>query len=485
MGRAFMVAGTGSNSGKTTLVAAMCRYFSRKGLAVAPFKAQNMSLNSFVTKGGEEIAVAQALQARAAGLEPDARMNPVLIKPTGEGSAELILMGRPQGLMGVSEYMPLVRSFFDEACSALESLLADFDLVIVEGAGSYIEPNLLEQDVANAPLAAEFSMPVVLVADVERGGAGAAVAGTEALARPSYSGNLKAFVINKFRGKRSLVEGLVKAIEETTGLECLGVVPHVPGPIGIAEDSLSNSDNLRALSRYRRDSILVACVAIPRMANATDLSPFAFEEEVGFVVSASGHVISRADVVVLPGSRLTVADLAFLREKGIDQAIEQALEDRATVVGICGGYQMLTCQIEDEVESRAGSVEALGLLPGRTRFYPEKRLARHRAATVREGVETEGYEIHRGVVEDGSAEPLFCLASGVAEGQRTDGVWGTMLHGAFEGDEFRAIVLAAAAERKRKPSPRVSPYRERADGLMDDFVGVLEASLDMDRILSL
>jgi len=457
------VAGTGSDAGKSALVAGLCRWLARQGVSVAPFKAQNMSLNSFVTADGAEIGRAQAMQAAAAGIEPTADMNPVLLKPGSDRRSQLVVLGQPEAeadAVGYRAHAPRLRQV---ALASLARLRDRYDVVICEGAGSPAEINLRDTDVANMGLARAAGLPVVVVGDIDRGGVFAAMFGTLALLSPADQALIAGFVINKFRGAPELLDSGLSLLHELTGRPVYGVLPWREGLWLDAEDSLALSRGTQHDPFRMKDPLRVAVVKLPRISNFTDADALAAEPGVLVRFSDDPAELADADLVVLPGSRATVADLAWLRERGLAGAITDRARARRPVLGICGGYQMLAGQIDDPVESRLGRVDGLGLLPVRVVFGPAKRLGRPVGGAL--GAPVAGYEIHHGLAEviDPAAEPFL-------DGCRRDAVWGTSWHGVLENDEFRHAFLAevaALAGRDFTPAPGT------------DFAALRQARLDI------
>jgi cobyric acid synthase CobQ len=464
---ALLVAGTTSDAGKSVLAAGLCRWLHRQGVSVAPFKAQNMSLNSFVTAGGAEIGRAQAMQAAAAGIEPDARMNPVLLKPGASGS-QVVLLGQPDGDVDALSYPSRKPRLLEVALDSLAQLRREFDVVVCEGAGSPAEINLRATDIANMGLARAAGLPVIVVTDIDRGGSFAALYGTVALLEPADQALIAGFVINKFRGARSLLDPGLDMITTLTGRPVLGVLPWAAG-LGLdAEDSLAlDRPRPAAGPPHGPDVLRVSVVRLPRISNFTDLDALAAEPGVLVRLAVRPAELADADLVVLPGSRATVADLDWLREQGLAAAITERAGRGGPVLGICGGYQMLATRIEDAVESRAGTVAGLGLLPATVRFGPAKRLGRPAGSAL--GAPVTGYEIHHGIVTATGGEPFL-------DGCRAGAVWGTSWHGTLENDAFRQAFLAdvaAVAGRAWRPAPGVCFADLRAAQL--DLLGDLVA----------
>ena len=488
---ALLVAGTTSDAGKSLLTAGLCRWLHRQGVSVAPFKAQNMSLNSFVTPDGAEIGRAQAMQAAAAGLEPDARMNPVLLKP-GAAGTQVVVLGQPVGDVDPAAYQQNAARLLDVAVDCLAQLRAEYDVVICEGAGSPAEINLRSTDIANMGLARAAGLPAILVADIDRGGSFAALYGTIALLEPDDQALIAGLVINKFRGDRALLEPGLGMIRGRTGRPVLGVVPWTPGLWLDAEDSLALDSRAGAAPAgppLGHDVLRVSVVRLPRISNFTDIDALAAEPGVLVRMAATAAELADADLVILPGTRSTVADLGFLRERGIDVAIAARARAGRPVLGICGGYQMLAEQICDEVESDAGTVTGLGLLPASVTFRTSKTLGRPSGTAY--GVAVTGYEIHHGVVtltgradsgraDSGRAEPFL-------DGCRAGSVWGTSWHGALENDQFRRAFLtdvAAAAGRDFKPAPDTD-FAALREATLDRFGDLVADHLDTDAIVRL
>ncbi len=438
--RALLVVGTSSGVGKSVVVAGLCRCLAREGVRVAPFKAQNMSLNSYVTRAGEEIGRAQAAQARACYIEPEAVMGPVLLKPGSGGTAQLIVLGRAVGEHEAGRYRADVQGgLLGVVTAAFADLASRFDVVICEGAGSPAEINLRGSDIVNMGFARAAGIAAVLVGDIDPGGVFASLVGTLAVLSPADQELIAGFVVNKFRGDRALLEPGLAMLEELTGRPTLGVLPFVAG-IGLdAEDSVDRALLVSGGPPVGDDVLRVHVVALPRMSNHTDVDALAIEPGVVVRFITGPAEVAGADVVVLPGTRSTVADLAWLREQGLDAALKRHAATGGAVLGICGGYQMLGTFIDDPVESGAGLTPGLGLLPVRTHFGPDKVLARpHRA--LPDGTVVEGYEIHHGVVSRQGGLPLVA-----DEGCRVGAVAGTVWHGLLENDAFRRTYLNEVA----------------------------------------
>jgi adenosylcobyric acid synthase len=434
---ALLVAGTTSDAGKSVLTAGICRWLMRQGVRVAPFKAQNMALNSAVTIDGAEIGRAQAVQAAACGIEPEAAMNPVLLKPGSDTHSQVVLLGKAVGEVSAMSYRDLKPRLESVVLESLTDLRSRYDVVICEGAGSPAEINLRDRDLANMGLAQAGSLPVIVVGDIDRGGVFASMFGTLAVLSPADQRLISGFVINKFRGDLRLLDPGIRMLGELTGRPTLGVLPWKSDLWLDAEDSLDLDSRPRTvLAPLGPATLRVAVVRLPRLSNVTDVDALANEPGVAVRLATTPADLDDADLVIVPGTRATVSDLAWLRRSGIAAALAERAAAGRLVLGICGGYQMLAESIIDEVESGEGSVEGLGLLPTSVRFAREKTLGR--PVTTALGETVRGYEIHHGQVErSGGAEFI--------EGCQVGSVYGTSWHGIFENDGFRRAFLALVA----------------------------------------
>jgi adenosylcobyric acid synthase len=490
----LMVCGTGSDAGKSTIVAGLCRLLARQGVRVAPFKAQNMALNSAVTAGGHEIGRAQAAQAHAAGVDAEVVMNPILLKPYSERGSQVVVMGKPWAILDAAGYQAAKPELEDTVLGALDDLRRRFDVVICEGAGSPAEINLLDADLVNLRLARRAGIAALLVGDIERGGVFAALYGTVELLPPELRSLIKAFVVNKLRGDPALLRDGPAELQRRCGVPTIGVLPWAPECMPIdGEDSL-------ALRRWpwtaQTDrshggapaALEVAAIRLPRLANFTDLDPLAAEPGVSLRLVSGVEELGSPHLVVIPGSKATVADLEWLRASGLADAIRSLAEGSpaCTILGICAGYQMLGQAIEDPhcVESpMAGSFQGLGLLPTTTIFKAHKITARRSGLALDQRV--EGYEIHHGMTQpvapwmvlDGQPE-----GSSAAEGA----VVGTSLHGLFEADGFRSAFLSAVAERSgRCWEPSGVCFAATREARFDRLAQLLEEHLDVSAVVEL
>ncbi|MGH3717445.1 MAG: cobyric acid synthase [Pseudonocardiaceae bacterium] len=481
---ALLVAGTTSDAGKSLLVAGICRWLARRGVSVAPFKAQNMSNNSVVTPDGGEIGRAQAMQAAACGIEPEVRLNPVLLKPGSDRCAQVVVLGRPEGTVSAVSYRHRKAELLDVVVSTLAALRAEYEVVICEGAGSPTEINLRGTDIANMGLARAAGLPVLVVGDIDRGGVLAHLFGTVALLCPADQALVAGFVINKFRGDPGLLAPGLARLRELTGRRSYGVLPFHDGLWLDAEDSLAHvADGVvgRAAPPYGTQWLRVAAVRLPRISNGTDVDALACEPGVAVRYVTEPSRLADADLVVLPGSKSTVADLSWLRRSGLAAAVAAHASAGRPVLGLCGGYQMLARRITDHVESGAGEVAGLGLLDLDVVFDQRKHLRRVAGTALGEPV--TGYEIHHGRVVH-SGDP------GLIAGEGSDGghVLGTHWHGLLENDAFRRALLRRVAHLAGRsgfrPAPTTSFATLRAAQL--DLLGDLVAThLDTDALLRL
>jgi adenosylcobyric acid synthase len=481
MSGALLVAGTTSDAGKSMVVAGLCRLLARKGIRVAPFKAQNMSNNSAVTTEGGEIGRAQAMQARAAGLAPSIRFNPVLLKPGSDRTSQLVLRGQVVDTVKAADYIAHRDRLAAVVAEELQSLRREFDAVICEGAGSPAEINLRETDLVNMGLARAANLPVILVGDIDRGGLLAHLFGTVAILEPDDQRLICGFVVNKFRGDPALLTPGLEQLRELTGRPTYGVIPYTDGLWLDTEDSVSVLAH-RVLGDPQpprgRDWLRVAAIRVPRISNSTDVEALACEPGVLVRWVTDPADLADADVVVIPGSKATVADLGWLRERGLADEIAAHARQGLPVLGICGGFQMLCRRIDDAVESRAGLVEGLGLLDADIAFAPAKTLRHHHT-------EPHGYEIHHGQVVRCADDDW--LGSGIPLGIRRGHVYGTHWHGLLDNDELRRrwlVGAAAAAGRSGFVVADDVDVAGRRDAQLDLMADLLTAHLDIDAVIA-
>jgi adenosylcobyric acid synthase len=471
----LLIAGTTSDAGKSVVTTGLCRAFLRRGVRVAPFKAQNMSNNSMVCAAeagtAAEIGRAQWVQALAAGVAPEPAMNPVLLKPGTDRRSHVVLMGHPAGDVDATDWETGRRHLAEAAHAAYDDLASRFDIVVAEGAGSPAEINLRAGDYVNMGLARHAGLPTVVVGDIDRGGVFAAMFGTVALLEPDDQRLIAGFVINKFRGDPSLLASGLETLEKLTGRRVYGTLPWEPSLWLDSEDSL-DLDGRRATASGARK---VAVIRLPRISNVTDVDALGLEPGLDVAFAAGPRDLADADLIVLPGTRSTIADLVWLRERGIHKAIEDHVRRGRPLLGICGGFQMLGHTISDPhgVEAAAGTtVDGLGLLDVHTDFEREKSL---RLPTGRAlGVPASGYEIHHGRITVGSGEPFL-------GGVRHGGVFGSMWHGSLEGDDLRRALLT---ETLGLPPSTVS-FRVARERRLDLLGELVETHLDIDALLDL
>jgi adenosylcobyric acid synthase len=444
--QAIMIQGTTSDAGKSMLVTALCRWLARQGVRVAPFKPQNMALNSVVTENGGEIGRAQAVQAQACGLAPHTDMNPVLLKPNTDIGAQVIIHGHAVGNMDATCYHDYKSIALKAVLESHTRLVAKYERIIVEGAGSPAEINLRPNDIANMGFAEVVDCPVILIADIDRGGVFAHLAGTLALLSDSEQARIKGFVINRFRGDIALLQSGLDWLEEYAGKPVLGVLPYLHGLHLEAEDAVPHTSNTVESSETQRINIIVP--VLPRISNHTDFDPLRLHPQVNLQFIRLGETIPPADLIILPGSKSVRADLALIRQNGWEIAIKNHLRYSGKVIGICGGFQMLGQWIHDPdgLESEAGSCIGMGLFDMSTTLAPDKQLSNVQGILASNGATVTGYEIHVGVTTYHSTyESAVCLPHGSDGAMSKDGlVLGTYLHGLFESPAACTSLLSWA-----------------------------------------
>ncbi len=453
MAKAIMIQGTMSNAGKSLVCAGLCRIFRQDGYRVAPFKSQNMALNSFITDEGLEMGRAQVVQAEACGIAPSVRMNPILLKPVTNIGSQVIVNGEVLGNMSAKEYFAMKSSLIPDIMRAYNSLAEEYDIIVIEGAGSPAEINLKEDDIVNMGMAKLAKAPVLLVGDIDRGGVFAQLYGTVALLEENERSMVKATVINKFRGDISLLYNGLNMLEELTGKPVAGVIPYFSADIE-DEDSLAERLTRRTLGAI----IDIAVIRLPRLSNFTDFAAFEATPGVGVRYVNSAKELGSPDMIILPGTKSTISDLKWLRKCGLEAAIKKLASQGIVVFGLCGGYQMLGSRIVDpEGVEGGGEIVGINLLPIQTEFASEKRRSRTTARVLRvegtlamlSGAELDGYEIHMGqTVLSESAKPLVLLESGAMEGCVLGNVYGSYLHGFFDSAACREAVLSSLCKKK-------------------------------------
>ncbi|WP_431978282.1 cobyric acid synthase [Propionibacterium freudenreichii] len=473
----ILLTGTSSDAGKSALVTGLCGALRQRGIDVAPFKSQNMSNNSMVCPDSAEIGRAQYLQATAAGVTPEAAMNPVLLKPGTDRRSFIVLMGRPDGELDAGEYATGRKHLAEAAYDAYSDLASRHELIVCEGAGSPAEINLRAGDYVNMGLARHFGLPTVIIGDIDRGGVLASLYGTWALLEAEDRALLKGYIINKFRGDGALLEPGLQEITTRTGLANLGVMPWLEDVWFDGEDALQ-VDRWPAQSGAG-DRLVVAAVRLPRISNSTDIDALATEPGVEVQVTADPATCARADLVVLPGSRATVDDLDWLRKRGIAQAIVQRRREDKPILGICGGFEMMANTIDDDIESSAGSVPGLGVLPARFRFDAEKvvRTAQYHF----DELAVDGYEIHHGRFEVDGGEAFL-------DGVRSGNSFGTMLHGSLENDGFRRRFLHMVARNTGstwEPDDARPGYQQLRATMIRTLSTAMAEYVDVDAMLAM
>ncbi|MGB2248591.1 MAG: cobyric acid synthase [Alcanivorax sediminis] len=474
----LMIQGCTSDAGKSTVVAALCRWFARRGYSVAPFKPQNMALNSAVTVDGGEIGRSTALQALACGIEPHSDMNPVLLKPQTDMGAQVIIRGQVLGNMQALDYHAYKKTAREAVLSAWQDLSTRYDVIVVEGAGSPAEINLRENDIANMGFAEMVDCPVILVADIDRGGVFAHLVGTLDLLSESEQKRTRGFVINRFRGDLSLLQGGLDWLEERTGKPVFGVLPYLHGLTLDAEDAVDEQGG------HDAGALDVVVPLLPRMSNHNDFDPLRLHPGVNLRFVKMGETWPQADLVILPGSKSTRADLAFLREQGWDRQIERHLRYGGKLLGICGGFQMLGERIDDPdgLESDPGSSQGLGWLAMSTRLVAGKQLRYVSGVFCPDGTRVQGYEIHNGVTRgDALSRPMLKLGDYLDGAISPDQqVMGCYLHGLFDSAEATESLLAWAGMR----SGEAVDYAVHRQVELDRLADMLDEHLDLTALLS-
>ena len=481
-----MIQGTCSDAGKSVVVAGLCRIALRRGISVAPFKPQNMSNNAAACPGGGEIGRAQALQARAAGLEPGVDMNPVLLKPQSDRTSQVVVHGRATSSLGAADYMASRDRLLAPVMESFERLAGAFDLVLVEGAGSAAETNLRARDIANMGFARRAEVPVCLLADIDRGGVIAAVAGTKTVLDPADAAMIRSFAVNKLRGDPALFDEGVRDIVRHTGWPCRGVIPWLDAVGRLPREDAATLDGSAASpSRSDRERIRIVAPLLSRIANFDDADPLRMEASVDFEFVSPGAALPRdADVVLLMGTKSTLGDLAFLRAQGWDHDVIAHARSGGRVLGLCGGYQMLGRRVHDPhgVDGPAGEAPGLGLLDVETTMGGEKSVRPVHGTCSRSGVPLAGYEIHMGTTTGPDTARPFARIEGKADGAvSADGrIEGCYVHGLFAGDAFRARWLKGV----RAGTGSALAYEAALERALDELAGGLEAALDVDALFA-
>lgn len=487
MAKVIMVQGTTSNAGKSLVTAALCRIFKQDGYKTAPFKSQNMALNSYITKEGLEMGRAQVMQAEAAGIEPDIRMNPILLKPTGEKGSQIVLNGKVFKDMSAGEYYTYKQDMIPHILKAYNSLSEEYEIIVIEGAGSPAEINLKQQDIVNMGMAKMADAPVVIVGDIDRGGVFASLAGTMLLFDEEEKNRVKGFVINKFIGEIKLLEPGLKMLEDITNVPVLGVVPYLNVDID-DEDSLSE----RLVGNQEQNYIDIAVIRLPRLSNFTDFNIFSLIDGVSLRYVSSVKELGNPDMIIIPGTKNTIEDLKWLRQTGLETKIIRHAREKKAVFGVCGGYQMLGKIINDpsNVEG-GGSINGLGLLDIVTNFSNEKitTQASGKINNIKgfysklSGLDINGYEIHMGCSEIIEGDPMNTLDSN-GDGCVSDNVAGSYVHGIFDNSQVSNTIVNILAEQKGISLEVMdkfdfNKYKETQYDILADHV---RRAIDMDRI---
>lgn len=454
LAKTIMVIGTGSDVGKSIITTALARYFNKNSFSVAPFKAQNMALNSYVTIDGKEIGRAQGLQAEACEVVATVDMNPILLKPSKKNASQVIVLGKPMKEMDFREYSESKHKYLREIVQAsLLKLRKEYEIIVIEGAGSPVEMNLKDRDIVNMQVAEWADADVILVADIDRGGVFAQIVGTISLLTDEERKRVKGIIINKFRGDISLFQSGIKWIEDYTGIPVLGVLPYIQLPEWEEEDSVALSRKKVAKPKADLD---IAVIQYPYLSNYTDFISLELEEDVQIRYIKDVKDFGEPHVVILPGTKNTIDDLLFLRKSGLEDKILEHVRQQRELIGICGGYQMLSEALLDHtlIESTYPEVKGLGFLPIKTIFYQEKKTERIKGNLINTTINVHGYEIHMGYIEWlSSPNPMFLLDNGLYDGGRHINlpIWGTFIHGVFDSDDFRHYWLEKVRRKYQLP----------------------------------
>lgn len=479
MAKNIMIQGTMSNAGKSILAAGLCRIFKQDGYKVAPFKSQNMALNSFITADGGEMGRAQVVQAEAAGIAPDVRMNPILLKPTTDVGSQVIVNGVVQGNMRAMEYYKRKREFIPAVMEAYNSLAEEYDIIVIEGAGSPAEINLKQQDIVNMGLAELVDAPVLLVGDIDRGGVFAQLYGTIALLEPQEKARIKGTIVNKFRGDRAILQPGIEILENICGVPVAGVIPYTHVDID-DEDSLST----RFTRGDVRKAVDIAVIRLPRISNFTDIAPLERYENVSVRYVERPDQLHQPDMIVLPGTKSTIADLMWLRQCGLEAAISKAADAGTLIFGICGGYQMLGTSVSDPDGVEAAGVtqiSGMGLLPMTTVFQGNKVQQQTQGVfenisgllSPLNGLDYFGYEIHMGRSEE-KIPPI----------QVSGNVYGSYVHGIFDGDGIAETIVKCLASKKGVDLGELQTFDLNAykEAQYDKLADAVRSGLDMELV---
>lgn len=492
MTKYLMMMGTSSHVGKSILAAAFCRIFFQDGKNVAPFKAQNMALNSYVTKDGDEMGRAQVMQAEAAKINPTSNMNPVLLKPTGNASSQVIIMGKPIGTYSAKEYHEkIAKKAWENVKIAIKNLSNEYDTIVIEGAGSPAEINLKDNDIVNMKVAKHLNAPVILIADIDRGGALASLVGTLELLDEDERDLIKGLVINKFRGDVTLLQPAIDFLEEKTKKPVLGILPYIEKLQIDDEDSVSLNDKIKK----ENTSIKIAVIRLPKISNFTDFNALLDEEDVNLIYAENANQLDDSDLIILPGSKNTISDLLYLRKYGFEEKIKENFKKNTPLFAICGGYQMIGKTIEDpnKVESDLRKINGMNLIDMDTIFIEKKQTSQVEFDTEnvlflninKSYKNLLGYEIHMGESKWNNEiyHPFFIKNRNEKEGVSTSSIFATYIHGIFDNDEFRNDILNAL--RKRKNLPIIDYVKSRASIKEENYnrlADIVRKNLDIKKI---
>lgn len=484
MARAIMIQGTMSNAGKSVIAAAMCRIFKQDGYSVAPFKSQNMALNSYITEDGLEIGRAQAVQAEAAGIKPSVYMNPILLKPTSDMGSQVIVNGVVRANMKAADYFKYKTELIPDIMKAYNTLANQHDIIVIEGAGSPAEINLKQNDIVNMGMAKMANSPVLLAADIDRGGVFAQLYGTVELLEKDEKARIKGMIINKFRGDLDILQPGIDMIEKLTGIKSVGVIPY-------ADFDIDDEDSLSPRLKNKKSGIVdISVIRFPRISNFTDFNAFERAEGVSLRYVSSVTELGNPDMIILPGTKSTIADLKWFRQSGLEAAVMKEADRDCVIFGICGGYQMMGSEVIDNVNVEGGGkIRGMGLLPSKTEFCGTKKTTQVRGSfdkvsgvlTSLNGTEFEGYEIHMGRTEfDGGA--MLAFDNGAYGGQSRGNIYGCYVHGIF--DSCAVEIAKRLCEKKGIDTDKISEvniseYKEKE---YDKLADIVRASLDMEYI---
>ncbi len=489
MSKVVMVQGTTSNAGKSFLTAAFCRIFRQDGYTVAPFKSQNMALNSYITQEGLEMGRAQAMQAEAAGVAPSVRMNPILLKPTNDTGSQVIVNGVPKGNMSARDYFKWKKTLIPVILEAYRGLARESDIIVIEGAGSPAEINLKQDDIVNMGLAKLVDAPVILCADIDRGGVFASLYGTVALLEPEEQARIKGLVINNFRGDKTILDPGIEMLEQLTGKPVVGVIPHIQVDLD-DEDSLSNR-----LSHREKPALAdIAVIRLPRISNFTDFNSLERMEEVSLRYVHSPGELGTPDAVILPGTKNTIQDLLWLRQCGLEAEILKYARNGGALIGICGGYQMLGAEVSDPDGVEAGgTIQGMGVLPGVTVFSGEKARTRicgtvtggQGIFTAMEGARFEGYEIHMGRTESDANFAMLVDQTGESkpDGGALGNIWGSYVHGIFDRGSFASRFVSCLLQAKGlSEAAETMDWKDYKEIQYDLLADQVRQALDMEAV---